>query len=94
MIQERKKALSMEGRNEVQQAQARGPSGDGPLQLQVDAPLFAHADGSSWTVGEVRASVKRSAQKLGLDPSDFAERSLNVGGKAEMSGAGKVIMQG
>ena len=41
---------------------------------------------------EVRACVKASAQKLGLDPTGFAERSLNVGGKAELSGAGKVMM--
>ena len=79
---------------EAGDAHEASPGGNGHNlpALRLDAPLFAHADGSSWTVGEVRAAVKSNAQKLGLDPSNFAERSLNVGGKAELSGAGKVMM--
>lgn len=61
------------------------------VKLPRDAPLFAHADGSSWTIGEVRAAVKASASKLGLNPVEFAERSLNIGGKTDVTGAGRVL---
>ena len=62
--------------------------------IPPDEPLFAHEDGSAWTVGEVRDAVKASAKMLGLDPDDFAERSLNIGGKTEMTGAGKMHRSG
>lgn len=51
-------------------------------------PLFRNADGSAFTVSEVRAMVKALMAAVGCDPRRFGAHSLRIGGATAALAAG------
>ena len=52
------------------------------------APLFTHADGLAWTIGEARAMFKRCGKVIGIKESELGAQSGRIGGATDMFAQG------
>lgn len=55
--------------------------------LDPDAPLFAHADGSPWTSGQLRALFKEMAAAIGLPVDELGSHAGRIGGATDLFAA-------
>ena len=58
---------------------------NGPLH--PDDPLFAHADGTPWTSGELRSLFKDMAAAIGLPPDELGSHAGRIGGATDLFAA-------
>ena len=61
---------------------------NGGKPLDPDAPLIAHANGSSYTIKEMRTLIRNAAVAVGLDAADFGAHSSRIGGATNLFAAG------
>ena len=56
---------------------------NGGKPLDPNAPLIAHANGSSYTIKEMRTLIRNAAVAIGLSAADFGAHSSRIGGATE-----------
>ena len=60
----------------------------GQVALDPDAPLIVHADGSAWTVKEMRTLMRNSGAAIGIDPKELGAHSARIGGATDHFASG------
>ena len=53
-------------------------------ERSVTRPVFRHSNGAAWTTTDVQDAVRDAATALGLDPKEFAGKSLRIGGATDL----------
>ena len=60
----------------------------GGKALDPDAPLIVHADGSAWTVKEMRTLMRNAGAAIGIEPKELGAHSARIGGATDHFSSG------